>query len=177
MEVNKGKVVSKEAWTLEYSGLAKAAPAAQGLTQKTYRSYRRRLDLLSRQCQRRGAGVAIEGAFLILSQLQDVAWDAIEPGLWWHRAGGRPLQSDHIGSGCALPTWRRSWTTRAMPGILRAIPTRKARRTTSIPGATSNGVEKAQSLERSCAPAASWMASADASWHSTMDSPTGEINV
>ena len=60
------------------AGLAKAAPSAQGLTQKTYRSYRRRLDLFSRQCQRRGAGVAIEGAFLILSQLQDVAWDAME---------------------------------------------------------------------------------------------------
>ena len=60
------------------SGLAKAAPSAQGLTQKTYRSYRRRLDLFSRQCQRRGSSVAIEGAFLILSQLQDVAWDAME---------------------------------------------------------------------------------------------------
>ena len=60
------------------AGLAKAAPSAQGLTQKTYRSYRRRLDLFSRKCQRRGAGVAIEGAFLILSQLQDVAWDAME---------------------------------------------------------------------------------------------------
>ena len=35
------------------SGLAKAAPSAQGLTQKTYRSYRGRLDLFSRQCQRR----------------------------------------------------------------------------------------------------------------------------
>ena len=30
------------------AGLAKAAPSAQGLTQKTYRSYRRRLDLFSR---------------------------------------------------------------------------------------------------------------------------------
>ena len=42
------------------SALAKAAPPAQGLTQKTYRpigykSYRRRLGLFSRQCQGRGA--------------------------------------------------------------------------------------------------------------------------
>ena len=60
------------------SGLAKAAPSAQGLSQKTYRSFRRRLDLFSRQCRRRGISVAVEGAFLVLSQLQDVAWDASE---------------------------------------------------------------------------------------------------
>ena len=60
------------------SGLAKAAPSAQGLSQKTYRSFRRRLDLFSRQCRRRGTSVAVEGAFLVLSQLQDVAWDASE---------------------------------------------------------------------------------------------------
>ena len=60
------------------SGLAKAAPSAQGLTQKTYRAYRRRLDLFSRQCSRRGNTVSVEGAYLVLSQLQDVAWDATE---------------------------------------------------------------------------------------------------
>eukprot|EP00435_Cladocopium_sp_Y103_P057283 s447_g19.t1 len=60
------------------SGLAKAAPSAQGLNQKTYRSFRRRLDLFSRQCKRRGTSVAVEGAFLVFSQLQDVAWDASE---------------------------------------------------------------------------------------------------
>ncbi|CAL1173933.1 unnamed protein product [Cladocopium goreaui] len=60
------------------SGLAKAAPSAAGLTQSTYRSFRRRLDLFSRQCRRRGQGVALEGAYLVLSQLQDVAWEATE---------------------------------------------------------------------------------------------------
>ena len=60
------------------SGLAKAAPSAVGLTQTTYRSFRRRLDLFSRQCRRRGQGVALEGAYLVLSQLQDVAWEATE---------------------------------------------------------------------------------------------------
>jgi len=60
------------------SGLAKAAPSALGLTQSTYRSFRRRLDLFSRQCRRRGQGVALEGAYLVLSQLQDVAWEATE---------------------------------------------------------------------------------------------------
>jgi len=64
-----------------------------------------------------------------------------------------------------------------LPGIFRTIPTRTTRRTPSIPGSTSNDVEKAQRLERPCAPAASWMASADKSWHSTMDSPAGEIDV
>ena len=60
------------------SGLAKAAPSAAGLTQSTYRSFRRRLDQFSRQCRRRGQGVALEGAYLVLSQLQDVAWEATE---------------------------------------------------------------------------------------------------
>ena len=60
------------------SGLAKAAPSAVGLTQTTYRSFRRRLDLFSRLCRRRGQGVALEGAYLVLSQLQDVAWEATE---------------------------------------------------------------------------------------------------
>eukprot|EP00435_Cladocopium_sp_Y103_P037737 s3600_g10.t1 len=52
------------------SGFAKA--------QSTYRSYRRCLNLFGRQCRRRGGGVAIEGTYLVLSQLQDVAWDATE---------------------------------------------------------------------------------------------------
>ena len=60
------------------SGLAKSAPSAVGLSQKTYRAYRRRLDLFSRQCMRRGRDVAIEGAYLVLSQLQDTARDATE---------------------------------------------------------------------------------------------------
>ena len=60
------------------SGLAKAAPSAVGLSQKTYRSFRRRLELFGRQCLRRGKETAVEGAYLVMSQLQDVAWDAAE---------------------------------------------------------------------------------------------------
>ena len=60
------------------SGLAKTAPRAEGLTQKTYRSYRRRLLLFSKQCQRRGRETAVEGAFLATSLLCDAAWEATE---------------------------------------------------------------------------------------------------
>ena len=60
------------------SGLAKAAPSPAGLSQKTYKSYRRRLELFGRQCLRRGKETAVEGAYLVMSQLQDVAWDAAE---------------------------------------------------------------------------------------------------
>ena len=60
------------------SGLAKAAPSAEKLTQKSYRSYRRRLTLFSKQCGRRGRETSIEGAFLVLSLLQDSAWEAAE---------------------------------------------------------------------------------------------------
>ena len=60
------------------SGLAKVAPSATGLSQKTYKSYRRRLELFGRQCLRRGKEAAVEGAYLVMSHLQDVAWDAAE---------------------------------------------------------------------------------------------------
>ena len=60
------------------SGLAKAAPAADKLDQKSYRSHRRRLELFQKQCQRRGHNVVVEGAFLCLSLLQDSAWEATE---------------------------------------------------------------------------------------------------
>ena len=60
------------------SGLAKTAPRAEGLTQKTYRSYRRRLVLFSKQCYRRGIETAVEGAFLATSLLCDAAWEATE---------------------------------------------------------------------------------------------------
>ena len=55
------------------SGLAKTAPRAEGLTQKSYRSYRRRLMLFSKQCQRRGRETEVEGAFLATSLLCDAA--------------------------------------------------------------------------------------------------------
>ena len=60
------------------SGLAKAAPKAEGLTQKTYRSYRRRLELFSMQCRRRGRNAEVEGAFLVVSLWRDVVWEAAE---------------------------------------------------------------------------------------------------
>ena len=60
------------------SGLAKTAPNAEGLNQRTYRSYRRRLLLFSMQCQRRGRETAVEGAFLATSLLCDAAWEATE---------------------------------------------------------------------------------------------------
>ena len=60
------------------SGLAKAAPSAEKLTQKSYRSYRRRLKLFAKQCSRRSRDTSIEGAFLVLSLLQDSAWEAAE---------------------------------------------------------------------------------------------------
>ena len=60
------------------SGLAKATPSADKLDSKSYRSYRRRLLLFSKQCSRRGANVAVEGAYLTLSLLQDSAWEAAE---------------------------------------------------------------------------------------------------
>eukprot|EP00435_Cladocopium_sp_Y103_P047200 s1946_g13.t2 len=49
-----------------------------GDAQDACRSFRNRLGLFSRQWKRRGTSVAVEGAFLVLSQLQDVAWDASE---------------------------------------------------------------------------------------------------
>ena len=60
------------------SGLAKAAPSAEKLDSKSYRSYRRRLLLFAKQCSRRGNNVAVEGAYLTLSLLQDSAWEAAE---------------------------------------------------------------------------------------------------
>ena len=60
------------------SGLAKAAPKGENLTQKSYRSYRRRLELFSLQCRRRGRDAEIEGAFLVVSLWRDVVWEAAE---------------------------------------------------------------------------------------------------
>eukprot|EP00434_Breviolum_minutum_P040876 symbB.v1.2.036343.t1/scaffold5099.1/size30949/1 len=60
------------------SGLAKSAPFGENLSQKTYRSYRRRLVLFSKQCHRRGRETAVEGAFLAVSLLGDSAWEATE---------------------------------------------------------------------------------------------------
>ena len=52
------KVVKTSSLVVWTQVLAKAAPSAAGLTQSTYRSFRRRLDLFSRQCRRRGQGVS-----------------------------------------------------------------------------------------------------------------------
>eukprot|EP00435_Cladocopium_sp_Y103_P069668 s114_g33.t1 len=55
-----------------------SAPTAEGLNQKSYGSYRRRLQLFAKQCGRRGRDTAIEGASLAVSLLQDAAWEATE---------------------------------------------------------------------------------------------------
>ena len=60
------------------SGLAKAAPSPEGLPQKNYRSFRRRLEVFKMQCSRRGRDAMVEGSLLVISSLQDVAWDATE---------------------------------------------------------------------------------------------------
>ena len=60
------------------SGLAKAAPSAEGLTQSGYRGYRRRLELYALQCRRRSQDAEIEGALLVISLLKDTVWDAAE---------------------------------------------------------------------------------------------------
>ena len=59
-------------------GLAKACPNMEGLTQKTYRSFRRRLELFERQCHRRSTDAAVEGALLMISRLNNLAWEATE---------------------------------------------------------------------------------------------------
>ena len=59
------------------SGLAKACPNMEGLTQKSYRSFRRRLELFERQCHRRSVDAAVEGALLMISRL-NLAWEATE---------------------------------------------------------------------------------------------------
>ena len=60
------------------SGLAKAAPSSDGLSQKTYRSFRRRLELFQMQCKRRPRDAEVEGALLVVSLLKDSAWEACE---------------------------------------------------------------------------------------------------
>ena len=60
------------------NGLAKAAPSPEGLNQKNYRNFRRRMELFKMQCNRRGRDAMVEGALLVISRLQDVAWDATE---------------------------------------------------------------------------------------------------
>lgn len=72
-------------------GLAKSAPRAEGLTQKSYRSYRRRLVLFSMQCHRRGRETAVEGAFLAVSLLSDAAWEATEQLDFEEKRPFRPL--------------------------------------------------------------------------------------
>ena len=57
------------------SGLAKSAPSADGLNQKSYRRYRRRPKLFAKQCARRSRDTSIEGAYLAISLLQDSGWE------------------------------------------------------------------------------------------------------
>ena len=59
-------------------GLAKACPSTEALTQRSCRSFRRRLELFERQCHRRSVEAAVEGALLLISRLNDLAWDVTE---------------------------------------------------------------------------------------------------
>ena len=58
------------------SGLAKAAPSPEGLSQKNYKNFRRRLELFKMQCSCRRRDAMIEGSLLVISNLQDIAWNA-----------------------------------------------------------------------------------------------------
>ena len=60
------------------AGLAKAASSPVGLSTSTYKTFRRKLEVFERQCRRRGQDCVVEGAYLVLSTLEDVAWDATE---------------------------------------------------------------------------------------------------
>ena len=62
-------------------GLAKACPNMEGLTQKTYWSFHRRLELFERQCHRRSLDATVEGALLMISRLNNLAWEASESSL------------------------------------------------------------------------------------------------
>ena len=53
------------------SGLAKSAPSAEGLNQKSLKHF-------AKQCARRNRDTSIEGAYLAISLLQDSAWEATE---------------------------------------------------------------------------------------------------
>ena len=53
------------------AGLAKACPDTGDLSKSTYKRYRRRIEVLSRMCRRRGPGTASEGAYLILGTLRE----------------------------------------------------------------------------------------------------------
>lgn len=61
-----------------YKGLDSGLSKACKLNQKNYRSFRRRVELFERQCHRRSVDAAIEGALLLISRLQDLAWDSTE---------------------------------------------------------------------------------------------------
>eukprot|EP00435_Cladocopium_sp_Y103_P053716 s692_g17.t1 len=69
---------SSGALSRTWHDIDEACPRAEGLTQKSYRSYRRRLELFAKQCARRNRDTEIEGAYLAISLLQDTAWDATE---------------------------------------------------------------------------------------------------
>ena len=103
------------------SGLAKAAPSAKGLSSKTYRAYRRRLQLFS--CR---PNVAVEGAFLALSLLQDAAWDAAEQiSLEEVEASSDPFRPIVKLLDRLMMTWK---SPRAARSYSRSFPGRRARK-------------------------------------------------
>lgn len=60
------------------STLAKACPSLQGLTKKTYRQMRIRLQTYRSMAKRRGEEAEADAAFLLLNQVQDYHFWAVE---------------------------------------------------------------------------------------------------
>ena len=159
------------------SGLAKAAPNAHGLCQRNYRAYRRRLDLFSRQCLRRGREVAVEGALLVMSQLQDSAWDATEDGghrLWWRGAGREPLRRHQADLGPAVPARGRGGAARKMPGVLRAVQERERRRTPGVHSAPPDHAAEAEGAPSGGAASSCGVAYAQSSRCASVDPPADQ---
>ena len=60
------------------AGLARSCPDSAGLSQVSYRSFRRRIDVFERCCRRRGTTAVSEGALLLLQSFSKEPWDACE---------------------------------------------------------------------------------------------------
>ena len=95
----------------------------------------------------------------------------------WHRIGWQPLRAHCQGLGCAVSTWRRSWTTRALPRIFRTIPARTTRGASAISCPASDDAQEVEGFASRCPSTTCWLASLDARWHSEMDTPTSEVYV
>ena len=169
MEDNKGKLVaSNEAWTLDLPKLP-----------HRHKAWRRRPIghtgegwICSADNANEEAGVTIEGAFLILSQFQDVAWDAMESLDYIMTSNWRTTTSSQSPRFLTRSSnmRRKLKLPERCQEFFEQFPTRTSRRTPSISGSAPNNGETTQGS--SC-----WVAPADASWHPKMDSPTGAIDL